>query len=1440
MSTKQFVKPIKTTQQLVQESKQTKSPIVSEQNQTQTNDFVFNILDWHDFDEVDDSNDEIDSDSKAKYSDTDKKYVIKVFGRTQDGESVYLKINNFPPHFYILLPESFNIKTDEKIEHLIRVIRSKNHNLEQTLEKYEVVQRKKFYGFNAGKKFNFLRLVFTNKKSMLDTAKMFDNKICMFNSSNNRASITERFIKFEVYESNIDPYIRFMHIQDLQSTGWIKIDKSKLKDNSESSTCTHSYQVDWFDIQPDTKKTGIAPFKICSFDIECRSEDGSFPQASRDGDQIIQIGFTFNNYGNSEITKRIMISLNTCDPITDTEVIQCKTESELLLKFQHIIQREDPDVLTGYNIFGFDQAYIMDRAKKLNVPESFYYMSKLKNRKCKLVKKSLSSSALGDNNMFYIDTVGIVHIDLMKVVQRDFKLSSYKLDSVAENFFKDKVVEIVKTESVVSAESDQTITTYKVKSKNISILKPGNYIRFEKDGEVLQAKYKINEISYTEGYYMINDIDPILEQKGKIFWGMVKDDIKPKDIFELYTKTSADRKLIAEYCIQDCALVSRLVAKLEILTNNISMASVCHVPLHYIFFRGQGIKSLSLVAKTCRKEGYLIPVMKKDSTDENLGNVGYEGATVFEPEIGFHRKPIPVLDYNSLYPSSIISRNVSHETIITSSEYDNLPNYIYYDVYYNNHDGSQTHCRYAKKVDEHLYTNTAKSKFGIIPSILMTLLTERKAAKKEMGATSDPFLKTILDGKQNALKVTANSIYGQLGAPTSPIYFKHGAACTTAIGRDMLCLGRTFVETQLKDILSGLNNALVKSDEDAFENILKEKLKERDPKFENFLRTFLPDLFSKYDFKPKVVYGDSVMPYTPILIKINDEIKIYSVEELGNVFISMGKQWENYDMFKVLDTEASNRHSKERIILTDLNIMSFTNNGWSPLHQLIRHKCNKAIYRVLTHTGLVDITEDHSLISETGEYLKPKDIIINHTNLMHNFPCIGSQIDNIDSFDHIQTNIIDIFDQTTAQNYYYQLKSNGYNVMIDNDDQNIYRLTFSKNVLCTNPKQLKKVAKLYEPNAYDGYVYDLTTAKGVFQAGIGELIVKNTDSIFIKMDLKDSESKADIYDKSTLYYNIELGKCASKFLKTLLPYPHNMEYEKTFYPFAQMAKKKYIGNKYEEDPNIYKQTSMGVVLKRRDNASIVKKIVGGMVNIMMDENDIDKTVRFMKKAISDLLKGKFGIHEFITSKTLKGSYVDRTKLAHVVLADRMAQRDPGNAPQLNDRIPFVAIETPIKKGIKVLQGEKIEHPDYILENNLKIDYLFYLTNQIQNPSIQFLELIMKPTDAEKLFRDFIIAEEDKRKGRQSLTKFGLKKIKNSPNITNIAEFEFDDLISSSAKPNPNAVSKNKTKTKPKSKPSSEQTSEDEFLNIYEKTNDIEILDSDDDESRKTDYANANL
>ena len=81
----------------------------------------------------------------------------------------------------------------------------------------------------------------------------------------------------------------------------------------------------------------------------------------------------------------------------------------------------------------------------------------------------------------------------------------------------------------------------------------------------------------------------------------------PQDIFKLQLGTSADRAIVAKYCVQDCALCNRLINKLQIVTNNISMANVCYVPLSYIFLRGQGIKTLSIVSRRAKGKSNTTP-----------------------------------------------------------------------------------------------------------------------------------------------------------------------------------------------------------------------------------------------------------------------------------------------------------------------------------------------------------------------------------------------------------------------------------------------------------------------------------------------------------------------------------------------------------------------------------------------------------------------------------------------------------------------------------------------------------------------------------------------------------------------------------------------------------------------------------------------------------------
>jgi len=128
----------------------------------------------------------------------------------------------------------------------------------------------------------------------------------------------------------------------------------------------------------------------------------------------------------------------------------------------------------------------------------------------------------------------------------------------------------------------------------------------------------------------------------------------------------------------------------------------------------------------------------------------------------------------------------------------------------------------------------------------------------------------------------------------------------------------------------------------------------------------------------------------------------------------------------------------------------------------------------------------------------------------------------------------------------------------------------------------------------------------------------------------------------------------------------------------------------------------------------------------MNEHDVKKSVVFLKNSIEDLIAGRYPLEDLVITKSLKADYKDPDKIAHKVLAERMGERDPGNKPQVNDRIPFAYVQHAGggAGAKKVLQGDRIEHPDYIKKMNLKLDYEFYITNQISTPVCQLYALAL--------------------------------------------------------------------------------------------------------------------
>lgn len=162
--------------------------------------------------------------------------------------------------------------------------------------------------------------------------------------------------------------------------------------------------------------------------------------------------------------------------------------------------------------------------------------------------------------------------------------------------------------------------------------------------------------------------------------------------------------------------------------------------------------------------------------------------------------------------------------------------------------------------------------------------------------------------------------------------------------------------------------------------------------------------------------------------------------------------------------------------------------------------------------------------------------------------------------------------------------------------------------------------------------------------------------------------------------------------------------------------------KYESDPNKCKRNEMGIVLKRRDNAPIVKDIYGGIIDILMKKQNIQEAIDFLKGCLKNIVEENYPIEKLIITKSLRSGYKNPQSIAHKVLADRITARDPGNKPGPGDRIPFAYIAT---KDKKALQGEKIETPSFIIENKLKIDYSFYITNQIMKPVQQVFALVLE-------------------------------------------------------------------------------------------------------------------
>ena len=299
-------------------------------------------------------------------------------------------------------------------------------------------------------------------------------------------------------------------------------------------------------------------------------------------------------------------------------------------------------------------------------------------------------------------------------------------------------------------------------------------------------------------------------------------------------------------------LVQKLVTKMDVVTQMFEMSNITSTPPHYLLQKGQQIKVFSQITKQAAKLGYLIPKI------DHFSNESFPGAVVLPPMPGLYETPVSVLDFASLYPSIQMAYKICYSTIVLDSNlrqqlYDMRNEHIRNGGSKNDAlelNGVRFDCiewtgqdlvsedivtgeiQIYRSIDEapigraaietaieknksagnwnwrwqprECYEFFAQNTPCIIPTLQSELKKSRKAVRRLMGplATStnpeDKLTYKVLNGRQLAIKVSMNSIYGFTGAQMMKL--SKLAASVTAKGRQMINQTKDFMENDFPGI----------------------------------------------------------------------------------------------------------------------------------------------------------------------------------------------------------------------------------------------------------------------------------------------------------------------------------------------------------------------------------------------------------------------------------------------------------------------------------------------------------------------------------------------------------------------------------------------------------------------------------------------------------------
>jgi DNA polymerase elongation subunit (family B) len=712
--------------------------------------------------------------------------VIRIYGLTRKNENICLLVNNFTPYVYIELPDTVQWNDSNaqlvatKIDSMLRERRPLNKQL--------MFKKRLYYAnMDPNQHRRLYPYLFCNFSSVEDIRRLtgvLRKPIHVVGIGN---------ILLKVHEHNASPILQLTSLRKLPTAGWIEFVGKPTED--KVTTCDYEYNVKWKNMSPIDSNTVARPF-IMGYDIEVNSSvPSAMPKAERIEDKIFQISCIFARQGSKEETyEKYLLTLGEPDVDTlghEVKALLFTTEHDLLLGFTKLIQEKQPNVIVGYNIFGFDIPYMIERARLAFCIGEFDQQGFLKHAHSQERIITWSSSAYKNQSFQFLDAEGRIFVDLLPLVKRDYQMSNYKLSTIASHFLKGQTKDPLDAKGIFKC--------YRIGM---------NGGRKGRKAIGLVGKYCVKDSVLTVKLFEVLTTWVGLCEMSKVtnvpIFALYTQGQQLKVFSQVYKKTTHENTVVEKdgYITKD---------------DDYYVGATVFPPVPGLYEKVVPFDFCSLYPTTIIAYNISWDTLVVDEdVPDRLCHV-FE----WEDHIGCVHDPKEI---RKVELNKIISK-MDEEVKELRKQRDARGNKSRKEEYVEKIKEVVERCkpfrdeRTQLKKTKNKHTMCCKRRYrwlkspmGVLPEILTHLLDSRKATKKEMkdvtkkmqGLTEGPekdslqTLVEVLDKRQLALKVSANSAYGSLGVRKGYLPFMPGAMSTTYKGREAVTLTAETIQRQYK------------------------------------------------------------------------------------------------------------------------------------------------------------------------------------------------------------------------------------------------------------------------------------------------------------------------------------------------------------------------------------------------------------------------------------------------------------------------------------------------------------------------------------------------------------------------------------------------------------------------------------------------------------------